>query len=224
MMRIRMMRLLIVSLVVVMVGVIGVAVSAQTGDVDIPLDRVHRGDPGELFLEAEISADNQIGWTCLVTLDRRNNSSTHEGTNLIIESGTNTVAFMNIESVAFDDASRIFVIDGDIFVYTQIGEDGVSSMGFLLEFECTPPPDETTTTTTNLDPPPSTGTIPPDDTTTTEPPPVGGVPTGGGACADGTCLAVVWVPWALGFGLLFLVLSGITLWRLLRRNPWRGFN
>ncbi len=217
MMRIRMMRLLIVSLVVLMVGVISSVASAQTGDVDIPLNRVHRGDPGERFLEAEISADNQIGWTCLVILDRRNNSSTHEGTNLIIESGTNTVAFMNIESEAFDEASRVFVIDGDIRVYTQIGEDGVSSMGFLLEFECTPPPDETTTTT-HVDPPPSTVTIPPDDTTTTEPPPVGGVPTGGGACADGTCLAVVWVPWAIGFGLLFLALSGVTLWRMTRRN------
>ncbi len=183
MMRIRMMRLLIVSLIVVTFLVIGVGVGvAQMGDVEIPLDQVHRGDPGERFLEAEIIAGDRIGWTCLVTLDRRNNSSIHakdghpnHGTNLIVESAngfeistTNTIAFKNIESESFDVASLVFTIAGDIRVYTQIGEDGVSSMGFLLEFECNPPPEETTTTT--MPPTTTTTTHPPHPTTTTMPP------------------------------------------------------
>jgi hypothetical protein len=162
---------------------------AQSG-VDIPLDRVHRGDDGERFLEAEVAATNEIGWTCGAILTRHNNSSIHaedghadHGTNLIIESGANSVVFTNIESVAFEEAILAFVIDGDIKVYTQIGEDGVSSMGFRLEFECNPPttttsPPERSTTTTTV--PVSDTTVPP-ATTTTEPPPINGVDTGGGA-------------------------------------------
>ncbi len=167
-----------------------VSVAAQTG-VDIPLEQIHRGDPGDRFLEAEIGATNEIGWTCGATLIRRNNESTHEGTNLIIVSGANTVMFTNIESESFDEAIRAFVIDGDILVYTQIGEDGVSSMGYLLEFECNPPESSTTTSTspssTTSTTPVTSTTVPDASTTTTVPPPINGVDTGGGGCADGAC-------------------------------------
>ena len=192
--------LIIVALfgVVLAVVVFGFAVSvaAETG-VDIPLERIHRGDPGERFLEADIAATNELGWTCGATLDRRNNESTHQGTNVIIESGANTVVFSNVESEAFDEATKAFVIDGDILVYTQVGEDGVSSMGFLLSFECFPPPDETTTTTV------------PGTTTTTEPPPINGPETGGGACADGACAD--WNPvwrWLFPVGITLVGVGG----------------
>ena len=164
---------------------------SQTG-VDIPLDRIHRGDPGDRFLEAEIAATAEIGWTCGATLERRNNISIHaedghpeHGTNLIIESGANSVTFANIETESFGEATKAFVIDGDIKVYTQIGEDRVSSMGYLLEFECNPPTtttvpmDESSTTTTT--PTTSSTTSVPPVTTTTEPPPINGIDTGGGA-------------------------------------------
>ena len=182
-----------VVLAVVVFG-FAVSVAAQTlGDpvagVEIDLEQIHRGDPGDRFLEAEISAGGQFGWTCVASLDRRNNESTHDGTNLIIVSGVNSVTFGNIESVSFDEATRSFTIDGTIQVYTELGVDGVSSMGFLLEFECNPP-----TTTTTLEPIPSTTTtVPvtttvPSVTTTTTPPPINGIDTGGGACADGGCI------------------------------------
>ena len=200
-----------VVLAVVVFG-FAVSVAAQTG-VDIPLERIHRGDPGEQFLEAEISATNESGWTCGATLERRNNESTHTGTNLIIESGANTVTFTNIESESFEEAVKFFVIDGDIKVYTQIGEDGVSSMGFSLEFECNPP----TTTTTS---PTVTTTTPDTSTTTTEPPPVNGIDTGGGACADGACdgwslsplqtWVLIGVVWSLLAGLAWAFVHGAT--------------
>ncbi len=194
--------------------------NAQTGSVDIPLERRHTGDPGELFLEAEISATNEIGWTCGAFLERRNNKSVHPGTNVIIESGANTVTFTNIESEAFEEATKAFVIDGDILVFTQIGEDGISSMGYLLEFECNPPTTTTTltvtattqppsSTTTTLAPPPST--VPP-VTTTTEPPPINGIDTGGGAMSDVISPAVLLADgngWLIGG--LFLLALGLIL-------------
>ena len=218
-------------LVVVVFGVIlaavvfgfAVSVAAQTG-VDIPLEQIHRGDPGDRFLEAEIGATNELGWTCGVTLERRNNVSIHESTNLIIESGANSVTFFNIESVSFDEAVKAFVIDGDIKVYTQIGEDGVSSMGFLLEFECNPPTTTTTTTTvsttTSTQPPPTATTTTTPAPTTTTPPPVNGVDTGGGACADGACdgwslsplptWILIGVVWSLLAGLAWAFVHGAT--------------
>ena len=167
-------------LVAVIAGLVLVAaaVLAQTGVVDLDLDQRRTGEPGDRFLEAEVAATNEIGWTCGAFLERRNNKSTHPGTHVIIESGANSITFADIESEAFDEAILAFVIDGDIFVYTQIGEDGISSMGYLLEFECNPPTTTSSTTTT-----PTTSPV----TTTTEPPPINGIDTGGGACADGAC-------------------------------------
>ena len=208
-----------------------VEASAQTGEfgnpmagVEIDLEQIHRGAPGDRFLEAEIDASGQFGWTCMATLDRRNNESIHDGTNLIIVSGANSVTFGNIESVSFDEATRSFTIDGTIQVYTELGVDGVSSMGFLLEFECNPPttttthPDtsSTTTTTTTGATTTTTSTVPL-VTTTTEPPPINGIDTGGGACADGACDGFrLWQTWGalLGAGALVLawavVRSGAT--------------
>ncbi len=182
--------------VVVVIGltVAAAAAFAQTTGVDLDLNEIRRGEAGERFLEAEISVtDEQIGQTCDANLDRRNNESTHavdghpdHGTNIIIESGVNGTVFTNVESEAFEEATRSFVIGGPIRVYTQIGHDEVSSMGYGLEFECNPP----TTTTTTTVPEPSTTTTTvgePPVTTTTEPPPINGIDTGGGACADGGC-------------------------------------
>ena len=216
-------------LVAVVAGLILVASAVLAQGVDIPLDRVHRGDPGDRFLEAEISATQEIGWTCGLTLERRNNESTHPGTNLIIESGANTVTFADIESESFEQATKAIVIDGDILVYTQIGADGVSSMGFGLEiFECNPPttttsttspPEQSSTTTTTIMGQ-TTTTTQPSVTTTTTPPPINGIDTGGGACADGACdgfslsplqtWILVGVVWSLLAGLAWAFVHGAT--------------
>ena len=192
------------ALAIVIVWVIGFALLGvyaaigQTTGVDLDLNQIRERVSGERFLEAEISVtDEQIGQTCDANLDRRNNESTHavdghpdHGTNIIIESGVNGTVFTNVESEAFEEATRSFVIGGPIRVYTQIGHDEVSSMGYGLEFECNP----LTTTTSTTSPPPTVDsttttstTGPPPVTTTTEPPPINGIDTGGGGCADGAC-------------------------------------
>ncbi len=192
-------RLYLLVLVSIIAGVmIGLLLSllipadaeAQTTGVDLDLDQERHGQDGERFLEAEIAVtDDQLGQTCDANLDRRNNESIHakdghadHGTNIIVESGANGTVFANVESVAFDEATRSFVIDGTIRVYTQIGHDKVASMGYGLEFECSPDITTTTTTTsvTSTTAVPPTSTLPP-VTTTTEPAPINGVNTGGGA-------------------------------------------
>ena len=230
MMRTRLMRLLIVSLVVVMVVFSSGASAAETIEVSVSIDNVVRGDEGEIkSARSPVSAADlgaQVGDICDVKLTGMNPGSEHDGNDLILSTNGQSLVAPNFEETKgkVTEVSAVMVLGEFVTFEVMLGVDGVSSGGLTATFDCSPatttmpPPDETTTTTTHVDPPPSTGTIPPDDTTTTEPPPVGGVPTGGGACADGTCLAVVWVPWALGFGLLFLVLSGITLWRMIRRD------
>jgi hypothetical protein len=181
-------RILFIGLVIVIgLTLIGAAAAlAQTTGVDLDLNQIRQGTDGERFLEAEISVtDEQLGQTCVASLDRRNNESIHakdghpdHGTNIIIESGANGTVFANVESETFDEATRSFVIDGTIRVYTQIGHDKVASMGYGLEFECNPPPDTSSTTTTIVTS--STSTTSP-STTTTEPPPIDGPDTGGGS-------------------------------------------
>ena len=66
-------RTMLVATLVVIVSILAAqAASSQTG-VEIPLEQIHRGEPGDRFLEAEISATNEIGWTCGAFLERINN-------------------------------------------------------------------------------------------------------------------------------------------------------
>lgn len=196
-----------IALVAALVFLSAAVVHAQS--VEIPLDTVHTGEPGDRFFEGELGTTQEIGWLCGATLDTRNNSSLHPDTNIIIESGANGVTFFDVELEAFDEKTLAFVIDGDIRVFTQIGGDGVSSLGSRLEFECHPPLDETTTTTT-----------PDTPTTTTEPPPPLGVEAGGGSMATvvyGQDTDVLW----FGAGVFFLVAAILGIAALaprLRRN------
>ena len=219
--------------VVIALLILAAAALAQTTGVDLDLNQIRRGAPGERFLEAEITVTgDQLGQTCDANLDRRNNESIHakdghaeHGTNIIIESGANSVTFTNVESEAFEEAIRSFVIDGTIRVYTQIGHDKVASMGYGLEFECNPPTTTTTIVTSTTGPTSSTTTSvtqPPPVTTTTTPPPINGIDTGGGACADGGCdgwliLGIsngtwgwIGVVWSLLAGLAWAFVHGAT--------------
>jgi hypothetical protein len=210
-------RILFIGLVIVIgLTLIGAAAALGQTGVDIPLDRVYRGDPGEIIVIAEIGATNEIGWTCGAFLERHNNKSMHEGTNLGITSGANGTSFNNIESAAFEEAVKAFVIDGDITITIQLGEDGVASMGFTLEFECNPPPTTTSSTTTT----PTTSPV----TTTTEPPPINGVDTGGGSLQHLIAGSAVddnreWAFFALGAAIVFA--AGVWVWAVIkihRRN------
>ncbi len=187
----------------------GPAAWAQDTRLEVDVDTVHRGDPGDLFFEG--SYDAVAGEECITTLESvTNNESIHPGNDLIV----GPVTFTNIESGTFEAAGLSFTADGPGDVMVRLGIDGVFSAGFTLEVTCNPPATTTTqqselTTTSSPMPEPSSTTL--GTPTTLSPPPVGGVATGGGACDGGACDGFslsLWQTW-LGIGVLWALLAGL---------------
>ena len=193
----------------VVIFLIATAAYGQETRLEVDVDTVHKGDPGDLFFEG--SYDAVAGEECITTLESvTNNESIHPGNDLTV----GPVTFTNIESGTFEAAGLAFTADGPGDVFLRLGIDGVFSAGFTLEVTCNPP----TTTTTATEPPPSTtSTVAPPTVTSTPPvtpttlsePPVGGVDTGYGYCADGACDGFSLSPlltW-LGIGVVWALLA-----------------
>ena len=189
------------------------AVWGQDSRLEVDVDTVHKGDPGDLFFEG--SYDAVAGEECVATLEKvTNNESIHPGNDLIV----GPVVFTNIESGTFEAAGLSFVADGPGDVMVRLGIDGVFSAGFTLEVTCNPPTTTTTSTTTisssttSLPTAPTpTSTVPSVTPTTLSPPPVGGVDTGYGSCADGACDGFSLSPWQTwaGIGVVWALLAGL---------------
>ncbi len=187
--------------------VVLVALAAQAQDVDLPIDTIYRGDPGDLIHVATIPA--KPGLDCTAILESRNNESVHPNSDILV----GPVTFTNVETATFQAAGLTFVSTGPINVAVRIGDDRVFSAGFTLEVTCNPPttttiPAEpsTTTTTATSGTTPSTSLV---TTTTLSEPPVGGVDTGGGACADGSCSSLSpLMTWVL-MGAMFVLSVGL---------------
>ena len=200
--------LLIVSMIV-WVLLWTVPAQAQT-TVEIPIETIFRGDPGDLFAIGEAPAP--AGTQCVAELEGHNNESTHPDSDILVGPAT----FTDVENGTFQAAGLTFTSDGVNKVYVRLGGDGVFSAGFLLEVTCNPP----TTTTSIATPPtttrsPTTTLVEPPATTappvisTTSPPPVGGIDTGGGACADGACDSLSPLTTRLLIGAVWFGISGL---------------
>ena len=198
--------------------VVLVALAAQAQDVDLPIDTVYRGDPGDIIPVATVPADP--GVHCVAELEGHNNRSIHPDSDILV----GPVTFTNVENGTFQAAALTFTTTGPINVMVRLGADGVFSAGFTLEVTCNPPESTTTTQpdttpTTDASTPP-TVTTPPATTTTLSEPPVGGISTGGGACADGACdgwslsplqtWTLIGVAWSLLAGLAWAFVHGAT--------------
>ncbi len=184
--------------------------------VDLPIETVYRGQPGDINPVATIPAEP--GAECVAVLESRNNESEHPNSDILV----GPVTFTNVETASFQAAALTFISTGPIDVAVRLGGDGVFSAGFTLEVTCNPP---TTTTSTSVAPDPSpssttTSTTPsvttpttplPAPPTTLSPPPVGGVQTGGGACHGGACDGFSLPPWQtwLGIGVVWFLLAGL---------------
>ncbi len=186
------------------------AVWGQETRLEVDVDTVHKGDPGDLFFEG--SYDAVAGEECVAILESvTNNDSVHPGNDLIV----GPVTFTNIESGTFEAAGLSFVADGPGDVMVRLGADGVFSAGFTLEVTCSPPTTTTTvgatSTTTTTTAPSTTTSTPPATPTTLSPPPVGGVDTGYGSCADGACDGFSLSPWQTwaGIGVVWVLLAGL---------------
>ncbi len=201
--------------IAIIAGLVLIATAVMAQDVEVPIDTVYRGRPGTIVPVATIPAEP--GLDCAAILESRNNDSVHPNSDILV----GPIAFTDVESGSFQAAGLTFVSTGPINVAVRIGGDAVFSAGFTLEVTCNPPttttstaepPTATTTTTTT----PSPTTTAPPATTTTTPPPVGGVPTGGGACADGTCESSL-SPLATWIWLAILLpAGGVLVWSFFR--------
>lgn len=167
------------------ITMIFVVTAAAASTIEVPIDTVYRGDPGELFHVATIPAVD--GDECTAILEGRNNESIHSDSDILVGS----IVFADVEDGAFSAAGLSFTATGPIPVAVRLGGDGVFSAGFFLEVTCEP---TITTSTTSTTVGPSIAPIPTTTSTTlltnpsvptpTTPPPVGGVPAGGGSEAS----------------------------------------
>jgi len=188
-----------VAMVAALVAAFLVAVPALATDVvsrDIPIGTLH-GDVGELILVATV--DTAPGLLCTGAVDPVNNSSNHDNTDVVFESGQAGGMILDVEVPTFDPSQTIsFVSEGPTLIYFRIGPDKVISAGFVAMLDCHEPeePEETTTTTvavttttlpgttttTHVDPP-TTITAPPPGCPQDPTTPCGPVDAGGGSMA-----------------------------------------
>ena len=232
-------------LVAVIAGVVltAGAVGAQEGPellsvtVTIDIDTIVRGDLGYTEVVRTLTPadlDAEPGWVCTLVGFGDNGKSTHPDTNAFIGSNGDVVIIPDWERAANTRTAATngtLTLGSTITVAIQVGGDRVASGGLEIQFTCNPPGQPTTTTTPTTVPTPPTPsptttttsveaappptTAPPATPTTLSEPPVGGVPAGGGACADGSCSSLsplqtwilIGVVWSLLAGLAWAVIA-----------------
>jgi hypothetical protein len=169
------------------------ALADEAVSVDIPINTVLHGDPGELIEVAVVQTGP--GLECTGGVDPTNNRSEREDTDVVFVSGDAGGSVNGVESPNFVGGDIFFVSEGTTTIFVRLGIEGVFSAGFIAMLDCHEPEEPTTTTTTivedtttttHVDPPPTT------ITTITAPPPgcpqdpttpCGPVDAGGGAMA-----------------------------------------
>jgi LPXTG-motif cell wall-anchored protein len=153
-----------------------------------------------------------IGATCTGFAEAENQGSVHPGTDIIISIGGDTVEMTNVEDVGgkVTNLTGTFVMADPVEVSVRIGDDGVTSGGLVVTFECTPAQPAEPTTTSTIAAPPTTL-----ETSTTA--------AGGQAPATTAAAAVAPVlpgtgspsstPVLVGLGLLALAAGGVLVMR-----------
>ena len=184
-----------VVMVATLVAALFVAIPALADDpvsVDIPINTVFHGDPGELFLVATVPTGS--GLDCTGAVVPANNESEHDNSDIVFVSGDAGGTIFDVEVPTFVGQMIFFTSEGSTLIYVRLGDDGVFSAGFIAMLDCHEPPEETTTTITTTTTVPDTTTTTHVDTPTTitAPPPgcpqdpttpCGPVDAGGGAMA-----------------------------------------
>lgn len=121
-----------------LLGVTAVPVTATT-DISIDFDELVFGAPGSVLVVAEVSVDEALqGRTCMLEVHAENQSSVHIGNDLIVSTGSSQAVIVGVEDTAnggFDQTYDMEVGES-IKVQIRIGQDGMSSLGFGLSFDC----------------------------------------------------------------------------------------
>jgi hypothetical protein len=161
----------ITCIAALVVGSLAMPAEATT-DIAIDFDELVFGAPGSVLTVAEVAVDESlVGRECTLKVHAENQSSVHIGNDLIVSTGSSQAVIVGVEDTAnggFDQTYQM-VVGSSIMVQIRIGQDGMSSLGFGLTFDCETPATEVTT--------PGTGGQVIGQTTTTTVPPTTVVPT-----------------------------------------------
>lgn len=136
---------LLVFFVLIASAIPAMAQSTETVVVDI--DGVARGGEGTEALVGQASSPDDypaelVGRSCDGRVETRNNESVHDGNVLVIRTGDSVAEVEDYE--ASPDATTItfgtLILGETIDVFVRFGEDGVTSGGASVVFDCPPPP------------------------------------------------------------------------------------
>ena len=210
---------------------------AQTNHIEILLDQVLRGDPGDVFVvHTETVNPAFVGVTCSATAQTENNASEHPNNDLLIASGGDVMVIPDFEAVAgqVTAMSGALTLGESITVSIRLGGNGISSEGLRIVLSCAQQEPEPTTTTASPEPTTTVTSPPKPKTTATTPPktvpaapvdpetravqavaeaPVGGVSAGGGGTATTSNADEALMPLGAALVALALTLGLLTLHR-----------
>jgi len=149
-----------------------VALPAEAGEeISVVPNSVIHGEVGSVHVVASQEVPSElVGKPCDLRVTAKNGGSVHPGNAVMVSTGASDVTVAKIEEASDESVTHVQrVTMGDsLTVSIQLGQDGTSSLGFTVGFECTPGemvPDPGTQTTTTV-------TTPPVDTTPTSAPEV----------------------------------------------------
>lgn len=117
------------------------AVGAQV-DITLSTGGSASGNPGDRIVIIDEAVDPAlVGQSCVETVSAGNNASTHPNNDLIISSGTSTIVIEDVEAGANDVSSSTndVTLGERITVELEFGEDGLTSGGLVITFECDAP-------------------------------------------------------------------------------------
>ncbi|MEM9653361.1 MAG: hypothetical protein AAGA65_14780 [Actinomycetota bacterium] len=143
-------RIAVAALLMTAVAVTGVSAPADATDISIPFDELVFGQPGSTVTIATVAVSAEmVGRTCNLVVLAENQSSVHPGNDLIVSTGGSQAVIFGVEDTANGGTSETYqmVVGSTILVQLRIGQDGMSSLGFDLSFDCQEPVVEVTTTT-----------------------------------------------------------------------------
>ncbi len=111
-------------------------------EISIPFDDLIFSPPGSVVMLAEVDVeDDLVGRTCLLNVESQNQSSVHPGNDLIVSTGGSQAVVVGVEDEVNGGTNQVYemVVGETINVELRIGQDGMSSLGFGLSFDCPTP-------------------------------------------------------------------------------------
>lgn len=115
-------------------------------EISIPFDDLIFAPPGSVVLLAEVDVDTDlVGRTCFLAVGAENQASVHMGNDLIVSTGTSEAVIVGVEDTPNGGTNQTYemVVGPVITVQLRIGQDGMSSLGFGLSFDCQEPTEVT---------------------------------------------------------------------------------